>query len=466
MKPGKMVLGLATAWMAFACAGATAIYVDKNRPDDSGDGLTPQTAFRTIQAGVDAVEAGGTVYVAPGSYDEGKTVASNHNNRVFIDKSLTLEATGDRTNTEIVGEKDPSSLATANLRGMGANAVRCVFVATADLTVTIKGFTLRDGATKTGSELNETLGGGVSVGVPDKNASKGPNGEYKTTLIDCAVLNCSGTRGGGTRRVRAVRTIYDNCFATLSGSAARDGQFYWCVIRDCQDVNSDSSSALCDVLAVNCTLFGCGAYAVLPTSTSTSYHNKIWNSYIANCGRGVGQAATGVYLYSSVAVNGDGVTADADCKTDSDDYQLMGPAVWDFRPIANGDLDGRGKRDYLAQIPEEYRDKDFLGNAVPSSGDLHVGAVQTTATPASGRISFSSVSSADLKVAVDGHPVSFDGEYAFAETWPTQYVATVSTVSDKELWGWHELNSDTAKFPELTNTKTLMMPPGAATNFT
>ena len=161
MKAGKMVFGLATAWMAFACAGATAIYVDKNRPDDSGDGLTPQTAFRTIQAGVDAVEAGGTVYVAPGSYDEGKTVASNHNNRVFIDKSLTLEATGDRTNTEIVGEKDPDSLLTASALGNGPKAMRCVFVASAVYTVTIRGFTLRNGATQTGGDSNETLGGGV-----------------------------------------------------------------------------------------------------------------------------------------------------------------------------------------------------------------------------------------------------------------------------------------------------------------
>ena len=462
MKFGKHLLGLAACVMACTVMAASTVYVDKARPDDSGDGLTPQTAFRTIQAGVDAVEAGGTVYVAPGSYDEGKTVASNHNNRVFIDKSLTLEATGDRTNTEIVGEKDPDSLLTASALGNGPKAMRCVFVASADHTVTIRGFTLRNGATQTGGDSNETLGGGVSVGVPDNGSATGPSYEYRTTLIDCAVLNCSGTRGGGTRRVRAVRTIYDNCFANLNGSSARDGQFYWCVFRDNRDSAGGSSSAVCDVTLVNCTIFGCNYLAVLPTSSGK--RNNIYNTYIAMCGGNIGMS--GVYLYNSVAVKASGVTADADCKTDSDDYQLMGPAVWDFRPIANGDLNGKGKRDYLDQIPEAYRDKDFLGNAIPSTGGLHVGAVQTTATPASGRISFSSVHSADLKVAVDGHPVSFDGEYAFAETWPTQYVATVSTVSDKELWGWHELNSDTAKFPELTNKKTLMMPPGAATNFT
>lgn len=457
MNAGKLTIVLCAGLLSLAGRAAPTVYVNASHAQGAGNGLSPEAAFHTIQEGVEAVDAGGTVYVAPGVYNEGVTFASNHNNRVFIDKSLTLVATGDRTNTEIVGAKDPSSLTTAGSRGMGPNAVRCIFVATPDHVVTIKGFTIRDGATKMGSELNETIGGGVSVGVPDKSTASGPSYDYKTTLVDCAVVNCSGTRGGGTRRVRAVRTIYDNCFATLSGSAVRDGQFYWCVFRDSQDANSQSAAAVCDVQMVNCTVFGCNIYAVLPTSSAR--RNHIWNSYIGLCGGDVAQGNGIVYLYSSVAVNGTGVTADADTKTDSDSFQLMGPAVWDFRPIAGGDLDGTASRDYLAEIPEEYRDKDFLGNAVSATGALHVGAVQATATPASGCLIVNNSQSEDVTVALDGRPVHFDNEYVFAEAWPTQYVATVTTYSGKELWGWRETSSETMKFPELTNTKTLLMPP-------
>lgn len=457
MIAGKLTIALSAGLLGLVGQAATAVYVNASHARGEGNGLSPEMAFHTIQEGVDAVDPGGTVYVAPGVYDEDVTFASNHNNRVFIDKSLTLVATGDRTNTEIVGAKDPGSVMTAGTRGMGPNAVRCVFVASPDHTVTIKGFTIRDGATKTGGELNETIGGGVSVGVPDKSAASGPSYDYRTTLVDCAVVNCSGTRGGGTRRVRAVRTIYDNCFASMSGSAVRDGQFYWCVFRESQDASSASAAAVCDVKMVNCTLFGCRAFAVLPTSSSK--RNHIWNSYIGLCGGDIGQSSAGVYLYSSVAVNGNGVTADADTKTDSDSAQLMGPAVWDFRPIAGGDLDGAANRDHLAQIPEEYRDRDFLGHAVSAAGDLHVGAVQTTATPASGCLFVSNELPEDVTVMLDGRPVHFASEYVFAETGPTQYVATVTTCSGNELWGWCESTSATMKFPELTNTKTLLMPP-------
>jgi hypothetical protein len=68
-------------------AAATPIYVDATRPDDSGAGTSWATAKKYIQSGVTIVDAGGTVYVAAGTYDE----------QVVINKSLTLQGAGDTT---------------------------------------------------------------------------------------------------------------------------------------------------------------------------------------------------------------------------------------------------------------------------------------------------------------------------------------------------------------------------------
>jgi len=46
------------------------IYVDALGGDDNNDGLTSQTAFATIQKGIDVATNGSTVLVAPGSYEE------------------------------------------------------------------------------------------------------------------------------------------------------------------------------------------------------------------------------------------------------------------------------------------------------------------------------------------------------------------------------------------------------------
>jgi len=63
-------------------AAATPIYVDAARPDDTGDGTSWATAKKTIQAGVNAVDAGGTVNVAAGTYG-----ITSH---IAISKSVTI----------------------------------------------------------------------------------------------------------------------------------------------------------------------------------------------------------------------------------------------------------------------------------------------------------------------------------------------------------------------------------------
>ncbi|MDD5677793.1 MAG: right-handed parallel beta-helix repeat-containing protein, partial [Kiritimatiellae bacterium] len=70
---GKLGLAVAAAFcmgLASLAPAATPVYVDAAMADDSGDGLTPATAKKYIQSGIDIVDSGGTVNVAAGTYTE------------------------------------------------------------------------------------------------------------------------------------------------------------------------------------------------------------------------------------------------------------------------------------------------------------------------------------------------------------------------------------------------------------
>ena len=70
----------------FTVPSAAIVYVNASK-SDSNDGLTAGNAKKTIQAGINLVNAGGTVNVAAGTYTE----------NIIIDKSLTLMGVGDGT---------------------------------------------------------------------------------------------------------------------------------------------------------------------------------------------------------------------------------------------------------------------------------------------------------------------------------------------------------------------------------
>lgn len=82
-----------TPTMALACVlslgsivAAPIVYVDKSADAQQADG-TAERPFASIQQGVDAVDAAGTVYVLPGAYDVGETAdADGCLNRVLIQK--------------------------------------------------------------------------------------------------------------------------------------------------------------------------------------------------------------------------------------------------------------------------------------------------------------------------------------------------------------------------------------------
>ncbi|MFH0909478.1 MAG: hypothetical protein V1929_12025 [bacterium] len=69
-------------------------YVDASRPDDSGEGTGWSTAKRTIQAAVDLVQSGETVWVTNGVYDKGRAVTPGYAlmNRVCVTNAINVQS--------------------------------------------------------------------------------------------------------------------------------------------------------------------------------------------------------------------------------------------------------------------------------------------------------------------------------------------------------------------------------------
>ena len=89
------------------CTGSPDCYVDDVNGNDANGGASFADAKKTIQAGIDAVGAGGTVHVAPGTYDESPVV----------DKSLQLVSSGGRDVTTIQLQAGPEYLGGLTIKG-------------------------------------------------------------------------------------------------------------------------------------------------------------------------------------------------------------------------------------------------------------------------------------------------------------------------------------------------------------
>ena len=187
----KRIFAVFTVGLLGAAPAANTWYVDDAKYGASGAGDSLKTAFGTIQEAIARAAAGDTVLVAPGVYNRGVDTSSGRN-RVYVSKRLTIESLGDRTDTVIEGYSDPESEHHGMTDGV---SVRCVCVAADGNGTILKGFTLRNGATQWngGAErpMELACGGGFYAATGSSSTS---------FLVDCAIENCSGSRGGGAGR--------------------------------------------------------------------------------------------------------------------------------------------------------------------------------------------------------------------------------------------------------------------------
>ena len=385
------------------------LYVDKYAAA-GGDGETPQTAFNTIAAALQKAEPGWTVMVAPGEYDSEEAVdAYGYTNRVYITKRVHLKSMQGKDVTHIVGRW--ASVSThATIPGIGPDAVRCVQMSSAAYYSVIEGFTIRDGACHTADNNVSGYGGGV-VG-----------GNRNFYVVDCVISNCTAVRGGALCDVTAVRSwITRNHGAS---SAGRVVDFANCLITG----NDGTGAIMLDTRLVNCTVAG-NPNPVLLSGIASGY--TFYNTVFANNGAFPGSTtpltADGCVFNSGAKNgcfnNGDTTLGNSVTRFDGNDYHFFAPLVNDWRLLPTSAAVNLANPNYLGadgflsygNAEVDYF-KDFNGVAIPETGTIHAGCIQTLGpTPATGAVQF------DVPCTVNGACSAGKDLYAFSETYPAQF---------------------------------------------
>ena len=208
----------------------TNIFVNAVMPDDSGDGLTPETAKRTLQAAATMAKTEEVIIVADGDYEPVNTanksirfVSENGWEKAIIDGGGTNRCVyvGDSaatTNTTFVG----FTLRNATVNGQGGGALggrfdNCVF----------------ENCTSTG----EYSGGGASYALLNNCLVKGNTATYGGgtsygTLVNCTVVgNTASRQGGGTYSGTIRNSIVWNNSCPNSYSNNYNGTFTYSCTR-------------------------------------------------------------------------------------------------------------------------------------------------------------------------------------------------------------------------------------------
>ena len=345
---------------AFYCGAATEIFVDCTRPDDSGDGLTRETAKRTIQAAVDATATGtaaspNLITVFPGDYEEGgvQTEADNVLSRVSFKgkKFITLQAADPTAKPRIIGRHDPDKS-----NGIGPNAIRCVYGASAaSHGIVLQNLMLCDGAT------HSEKGG--------SHASYGGAVCFYATLVDCVVSNCTASVGALYDAV-AYRTLFVGNYRALRNSKA-----FNCVFRDGTGSVSDYQGGL-----VNCTIIGHEGNIFSSSLPAAMINCLVFDNVSA-------RGTLFAYGYPTNCVTDLNVDPKYAFANGTDNAKCTYPA-----------FGGTTHADGIVPIASEtavvgaanvalydkwvgtsaYADRDFYGNPRKTDGKMNVGAVETT----------------------------------------------------------------------------------------
>ena len=411
-------------WTCVLCAlslQATEWFVDKNRPNDDGDGRSEATAKRTIQAAVDAASQGDTITVLPGDYDEGLTEIAagdyKHRARVYISKkNLVLRSRDGAAVTHIVGQHDSATEANTSRYGIGDNAIRCIMFTnnTDAANCIVKGFTIRDGASAyVGSDNGVTYGGGVYC-PGYKNGSS-------IVVMDCVIRNCVAMRGGGAANVSLVRSLVTYCRASTSGAAGRYLWAYNCVFTKNRNFLGDTSSVavLTYSKIANCDIVENNMYTI--DTNVDGVYNSVFFGNQGDSGNISVLSAKCHNCLSDIST----LTAD-DCFTGDYKTSVFAPAIQDFRVVSGGAADGSGNVSYLNQIPVAYRDTDYYGNPRKTGDSVNVGAVEGRAV-SRGRFVFNK----DHRISVNGLPQLVRDSHVNVEAVPCPIRIRIGAAADE-----------------------------------
>ena len=332
-------------------------YVDAVNGDDSNSGRSAAQAFRTLaRASTNALmEAGSTVYVAEGVYDQGVVPADPAvdvtANRMFVGNDVDFVATGRREATVVKGASDSGTAS-----GIGPGAVRCCLMRSGS----ISGFTLQNG--------NVNANPSSSIGDQGGGVCSTTREAY---VYDCEIHHCNAVRGGGAASVSLVRCyLHDNTtdVSGVSGRSAAAPGLFSCAAYNTVVVEDGVYSG---TRFLNCTLTGsCWGSGV-----------KFENCYVGKDGASVVDvAASFTNCVCAGAFNSftkcDGCITNTPCK-----FNSKWRAAYEDSPLVNaGDYSL-----YTAHFPislTEYLDLDFAGGArvIYDRIDIGAGEMKVTGT--------------------------------------------------------------------------------------
>lgn len=405
MKVRVVVAACAALCGCFSSLAANTWYVDAANDGQAGLDGSPEHAFGTIQQAIDATTTlkGDTILVRPGVYTNGVTVVDDNGRkaRVYISKSLTIKSTDGKEVTHIVGAPDPDD----REFGQGPDAVGCIYNSSSkNNAIVLDGFTIRDG------HSDGVMGAAV---LGQKNTS--------IHLVDCVVSNCFSSNGNVYYATLHRCLLAENETTSSSSSPAA----YGCFLSNCLVVRNGGRSpgavnAVVYSKIVNCSIVG----NVGRPASCNNYDNAAWNCAFALNEASDVPSKYGMTNSVSTASESSFAMSYASIGDVPSTNFFFAPLFDDYRPLPGSPLVGHGDARWLDEVialPEGYVHRDYLGNELPSSGPITVGAIQTVAPqPAGGCYAVG-----DTESLTDGHrAVTTKGVYAWPSAWPTQWCVT------------------------------------------
>ena len=412
-----------------------------------GDGTSWESAFRTIQEGVNAASTvvRDTVLVAPGVYDQGEPILIKDNRKAtarvsIVGKSVKLLSRDGKEVTHIVGRRGD---ALGGPDAEGNEPVMCVFVNFEDATknTVVEGFTIRDGG------LTSDLGtvGPAGVGTP-LVAGGNYTFDYSNNfyVAYCTISNCCAQRAAAMRGGTAIATLFTDNHSWLKGGAQENAMYIFAYnsiftrsgATAAIGADGDHSANGSTYTLVNCTF--ANNFGGRGTASEAKFPVSIYNTVLADNGKAGDNGVAGVYTCVGdgnadpaavfyINQNPRPPTTIEDTVTLSTLVNATTPAqvqhqelfaaapLGDFRPIDGGYLYGKddhyGKIEYtnLDFIPPEYKQCDFYGNKLADNAKIPIGVILPPVTPATRS------TKVFRGMAIDGTMPYVDGSYVSSE---------------------------------------------------
>lgn len=364
-----------------ACAGVAVALMGARLPAATRVVDKFHGPYYTIQAAVEAAEAGETVFVRNGIHDVGGALdgfSTPMSNRVYVAKSLTL--VGESKEGAVIKGAHATEEVDDKGLGCGANAVRCLGI-NAD-NVVVSNLTLTGGATHNttaGNDKEENNGGGVYVA----------NGRTGVVLVDCIVSNNVARRAVALRYGNDGAVNHGNCLLVRTWvhdnkAVERDPAVRGCLAAHCLFTRHYSSATMTYAATfVNCT-FADGFGRNHSGSVNVRGYNCLFaDTWFKDDGKA---------QWFNCAFNKQDATTtsttNAACVFNPGYDLFMAPPLVDYR-LHDGAtvVIGKGNATYLEQVPEAYRTTDFYGHAVDTAS-VSLGCAQEVVTPTGGTITF------------------------------------------------------------------------------